>query len=201
MAFLSLMLALPLPSRSADAEGEAAFRSVGVSVRHVTVTLFKSQTFRIDRPFATAVVGSPEIADVLPMTDSAIYIQGKKVGTTNVSVFDAKSRVIGVLDLEVVPDTGSLRDKIQASTGSRDVHVSSSNGQVVLSGEARDAAAAEKVVALAKGLSPTLPVVNAMRVQASQQVMLGVGGSNPPGCTMNINDLLDQCRRSSSQKP
>src|SRR6516162_4445364 len=102
MAFLPLMLALPLPARSADAEGEAAFRSVGVSVRHVTVTLFKSQTFRIDRPFATAVVGSPEIADVLPMTDSAIYIQGKKVGTTNVSVFDAKSRVIGVLDLEVV---------------------------------------------------------------------------------------------------
>jgi pilus assembly protein CpaC len=143
-------------------------------VRHVVVTLFKSQTFKLDRSFATAVVGSPEIADVLPMTDSSIYIQGKKVGTTNVSVFDAKSRVIGVLDLEVVPDTGSLRDKIQASTGSRDIRVSSSNGQIVLSGDASDAVSAEKVVSLAKGLSPTTPIVNAMRIQSSQQVMLKV---------------------------
>jgi pilus assembly protein CpaC len=174
-AFCALMLASPFPALGADADpGDASFQSVGVSVRHVAVTVFKSHTFKIDRPFATAVVGSPEIADVLPMTDSSLYIQGKKIGTTNVSVFDAKSRVIGVLDLEVVPDTGTLRDKIQASGGSRDVRVSSSNGQVVLSGEAGDAAAAEKVVALAKGLSPTTPVVNAMKIATSQQVLLKV---------------------------
>jgi pilus assembly protein CpaC len=166
--------ALASPLRAGENEGAAAFQSAGVSVRHVVVTLFKSSTFKLDRPFATAVVGSPEIADVLPMTDSSIYIQGKKIGTTNVSVFDAKSRVIGVLDLEVVPDTGTLREKIQSSTGSRGVSVSSSNGQVVLSGEASDALSAEKVVALAKGLSPQTPVVNAMKVQSSQQVMLKV---------------------------
>ncbi len=174
-SLLPLALISSYPARSAEADGgDAAFQSVGVTVRHVSITVFKSHTYKLDRPFATAVVGSPEIADVLPMTDSSIYIQGKKVGTTNVSVFDAKSRVIGVLDLEVVPDTGTLRDKIQASTGSRDVRVSSSNGQVVLSGEASDAAAAESVVSLAKGLSPQAPVVNAMRVRGSQQVMLKV---------------------------
>jgi len=173
-ALLSAAIGPAVSALGAGIERDASFARVGVSVRHVVVTVFKSQTFRLDRPFATAVVGSPEIADVLPMTDSSIYIQGKKVGTTNVSVFDAKSRVIGVLDLEVVPDTGTLRDKIQTSTGSRDVHVSSSNGQIVLSGEAQDAASAEKVVALAKGLSPQAPVVNAMKVQSAQQVMLKV---------------------------
>jgi pilus assembly protein CpaC len=173
--FAVLLLASPLPARGADSpDGNASFQNVGVTVRHVTVTVFKSQTFKIDRPFATAVVGSPEIADVLPMTDSSLYVQGKKVGTTNISVFDAKSRVIGVLDLEVVPDTGILRDKIQASTGSREIRVSSSNGQIVLSGEATDAVAAERVVALAKSLSPQAPIVNAMKVAASQQVMLKV---------------------------
>ncbi|MFI4995196.1 MAG: type II and III secretion system protein family protein [Hyphomicrobiales bacterium] len=185
-----LALALPLPARSAETQGDVAWQSEGVSVRHVVVTLFKSHTFKLDRPFATAVVGSPEIADVLPMTDSSIYIQGKKVGTTNVSVFDAKSRVIGVLDLEIVPDTGNLRDKIQTSTGSRDIRVSSSNGQVVLSGEAKDAMSAERVVALAKGLSPEAPIVNAMRVQSSQQVLLKVRfleASRDAGQALGVN--------------
>jgi pilus assembly protein CpaC len=179
-----------LPVRSAETEDEASIRHVGVTVRHVSVTLFKSQTFKLDRPFTTAVVGSSEIADVLPMTDSSIYIQGKKVGTTNVSIFDAKSRVIGVLDLEVVPDTGTLRDKIHASTGSREVRVSSSNGQIVLSGDAADAASAEKAVSLAKSLSPQAPVVNAMRVQSSQQVMLKVRfieASRDAGTALGVN--------------
>jgi pilus assembly protein CpaC len=170
----ALALASPLPAQCAEGEGALAWQSEGVSVRHVVVTLFKSRTFKLDRPFATAVVGSPEIADVLPMTDSSIYIQGKKVGTTNVSVFDLKSRVIGVLDLEVVPDTGNLRDKIQSSTGSGNIRISSSNGQVVLSGEAQDSVSAERAVALARGLSPEAPVVNAMKVSPSQQVMLKV---------------------------
>ena len=57
-------------------------------VRHVVVTLNKSRTLRFDKPFASAVVGAPDIMDALPMSDRVLYIQGKKVGTTNVSVFD-----------------------------------------------------------------------------------------------------------------
>jgi Flp pilus assembly protein, secretin CpaC len=48
----------------------------------------KSRTLRLEKPFASAVVGSPDIVDALPMSDRTLYIQGKKVGTTNVSVFD-----------------------------------------------------------------------------------------------------------------
>src|SRR5258707_16095 len=86
-------------------------------VRHLQVTLFKSRTLRIDQPFASAVVAAPEIADVLPMSDRSLYIQGKKVGTTNISVFDSSMRIIGVIDVEVAPDTGNLREKIGASAG------------------------------------------------------------------------------------
>jgi len=44
----------------------------------VVVTLYKSRTIHIDRPFATAIVGSPDIADALPMTDRGLYIQARK---------------------------------------------------------------------------------------------------------------------------
>src|ERR1700733_13721887 len=50
--------------------------------------LNKSRTIRILRPFTTATIGAPDIADVLPMSDRSLYIQGKKIGTTNLSLFD-----------------------------------------------------------------------------------------------------------------
>jgi pilus assembly protein CpaC len=155
-------------AQGARASDEAA------PVRRVSITLFKSRTVRTEVPFATAVVAAPEIADVLPMSDKSIYIQGKKIGTTNISMFDSSMRVIGVVDIEVTPDTGNLREKIGASGGAGGIRVSSSNGQVVLSGEARDAVAADRAVSVAKGLSPETPIVNAMQVAASQQVMLKV---------------------------
>src|SRR5437764_485147 len=57
------------------------------NIRHVLVTVNKSRTVRIERPFIKVVVGSTDIADVLPASNQTLYIQGKKVGTTNVSVF------------------------------------------------------------------------------------------------------------------
>jgi pilus assembly protein CpaC len=155
-------------------------------VRHITVTLNKSKTLTFKSPFATAVIGSPEIADLLPMTDNKLYVQGRKVGTTNISVFGAEKRLVAVVDLEVAPDTATLRSKIVATTGARNIGVTSANGQVILTGEASDSVSAARAVDLARGLAAgeaggqqgqggaQAPVVNAMRVAATQQVMLKV---------------------------
>jgi pilus assembly protein CpaC len=143
-------------------------------VRHVTVTLNKSKTLTFKSPFNTAVIGAPEIADLLPMTDHTLYVQGKKIGTTNISVFDANKRMVAVVDIEVTLDTSSLHNRIRASTGGQGINVSSTNGQVVLSGEASDAVSAARAVDVAKGLSKEAPVIDAMKVAPTQQVMLKV---------------------------
>ncbi len=166
--------AAALSMTSARAQSVRAADGDGKSVRHVSITLFKSRTLEVDKPFATALIGSPEIADILPMSDHAIYVQAKKVGTTNISIFDSNMQVLGVIDVEVTPDTGSLREKIGASTNDGGIRVSSINGQVVLSGEATDAVSAERALSVAKGLSPDSPVVNAMKIATTQQVMLKV---------------------------
>lgn len=150
------------------------FVSEGPVVRRVQVTVNKSRTFSVDRPFARAIVGSVDYADVLPLSDRAIYIQGKKPGTTNVSLFDADARVIGVLDLTITPDVADLQEKLRASAGSQSVRVSSVQNQVVLSGVAGDAVAAERAVQVAKSLVGEQAVVNAMEVAPTQQVMLEV---------------------------
>jgi pilus assembly protein CpaC len=143
-------------------------------VQHIVIPINKSVTIPVARPFSSAVVGSPEIADALPMTDRALYIQAKKIGTTNVSIYDENMRLIKVVDVEVAFDTGNLQSKIRASTGNTAIRVSNDNGQVVLSGTASDAVAADKAFNLAKAWSPNGTVINAMTVASPQQVMLKV---------------------------
>ena len=70
-----------------------------VALHHVTVTIYKSRTVPFEKPFTKAIVGSNEIVDVLPISDRTLYLQGKKLGTTNVTVFDADGRLISILDV------------------------------------------------------------------------------------------------------
>src|SRR5207247_9211883 len=118
--------------------------------RDIGVTRNNSRTRRFDKPFASAVAGAHDIVDALPMSDLVLYIQGKKGGTTNVSVFDQSMKLIGVVDVQVAIDTGNLQQKIRFVTGSRGIRVRSSNGQIVLSGVAGNGVAAERAVAVAR---------------------------------------------------
>jgi pilus assembly protein CpaC len=128
----------------------------------------------VERPFARAVVGASDIANVMPLSDRSIYIQGKKVGTTNLSLFDGNARLIGVLDLDIVLDTSSLQQQIRAGTGNPNLRVSSIRGQIVIGGLASDALVADRAMQVAKSVSGDVPVVNAMQIAPSQQVMLEV---------------------------
>jgi pilus assembly protein CpaC len=161
---------------AADRRGsDDLFVSEGPEPKRITVIVNKSRTFSVGRPFARAIVGSVDYADVLPLSDRAIYIQGKRPGTTNVSLFDGDARLIGVLDLVVALDAGSLQEKIRGtSAGTQGIRVSSTQGQVVLTGTAVDAVAVERAMSVAKSLAGDQPVVNAMQVAPSQQVMLEV---------------------------
>src|SRR5215510_6437165 len=109
----------PVPLQYAQANGDDG------GVQHIVVTVHKSRTLVLEQPFASVVVGSPDLVDALPMSDRRLYIQGKKIGTTNVSVFNQSMQLAGVIDVEVTPDTSNLQEKIRASTGSSAIRVGS----------------------------------------------------------------------------
>jgi len=157
------------------ARAQATLEEANAVVSSLKVTRYKSRTVKVARPFVSAVVGSPEIADVLPMSDRIIYVQGKKIGTTNVSVFDNTKRVICVLDIEVTLDTKAIAEKIHANIVSKTIRVSSSHDQLILGGEANNALDAEQAVAIAKAMAPAdTPLINLIKVAPIQQVMLKV---------------------------
>jgi len=143
-------------------------------VQHITIAVNKSVTLTLKSSFSSAVVGSTGIADALPMTDRTLLIQAKKIGTTNISIYDHNSQLVRVVDVEVTLDTGDLQSKIRAATGSRAIRVTTDNGQVVLSGTAIDAVDADQAVTMAKSWSQNGNVINAMRIASPQEVMLKV---------------------------
>ena len=165
-------IAAPLSAAELDRNG--AIVSEGVAVQRVVVTVNKSRTFNVERPFARAIVGAVDFADVVPLSDRAIYVQGKKVGSTNVSLFDGNARLIGVLDLDIVLDTGNLQQQIRAGTGNSNIRVSSLRGQIVVGGIAGDAVTADRAMQVARSVAGDTTVVNAMQIAPSQQVMLEV---------------------------
>jgi pilus assembly protein CpaC len=161
--------------RRAGGTGSGVFVTEATDVQRVRVTVNKSRTFRVETPFTTVVAGSPDIADVRSLSDHVIYVQGKTTGTTNVILFDKDLKQIGILDVEVAIDTSSLQQNIASSTGTHGIRVSSNEGQLILSGTAADAVAAERALSIAQGAVPKGGVVvNAMNVAAPQQVMLEV---------------------------
>jgi pilus assembly protein CpaC len=153
----------------------------------VRVTQGKSETLRTSRSFVDLVVGDPEVADVMPLTDETLYVLGKKIGTTNVSVYDASKQLVGVIEIEVGYNTPRLAADI-AVKGPTAARVGSANGRTVLSGDMPDAVAAAEVVALAKQYGPD--VLNQLKVRGSQQVMLEVRfveASRSAGKDLGIN--------------
>ena len=183
LAVFTAAIGVVLPEdRSAKSQAYNASEDELVDIHQISLTLHKSRTFKLHKAFSSAVVGSPDIADVLPISDKVLYVQGKKVGTTNISVFDKDKQLVGVLDVEVTIDIQNIAQKIRASTESPGIRISSNHEQVVLSGEAKNAADAERAVSIAQGfMKGLLPkstaestVVNLMRIAPSQQVLLKV---------------------------
>ncbi len=110
----------------------------------------------------------------MPVSDRAVYILGKQIGTTNIAISDASKRVIGVLDVEVTPDHDFIQSRIrQAVPAARNVRVSSAAGTIVLSGSVSDGPTADRAVAIANAFGKN-QVVNALTVSSPQQVMLEV---------------------------
>src|SRR5688572_7859086 len=145
----------------------------GVHAGEVAVPVNKSQVIRSDRPYAKALIGNPEIADILPLTNQSLYVLGKKTGTTSLTLYDRSNMLIAVVDVVVGPDVTSLKRQLSELMPGNSVGARISNDAVVLEGLVSDAVAADRAVQIAETYAPG-KVVNLLSVGASQQVMLGV---------------------------
>jgi pilus assembly protein CpaC len=138
----------------------------------VTVPIGKSEDVRTDTSFVDVVVGDPEVADVNPLTDHALSILGKKIGTTRVSVYAEGKKLVGIFDVEVSYDITRLTNELLRRFPGSHIKASTVNGRIMLSGEIADAASLDKAVTIARQFGPE--IINTVSVMSPQQVLLEV---------------------------
>src|SRR5688500_1754472 len=139
----------------------------------LAIPVNKSQVLRVDRPYSKALIGSPEIADILPLTDQSLYVLGKKMGTTSLTLYDRRNMLIAVIDIAVGPDVISLKRQLSELMPDDQVGARIANDSVVLEGIVSSGPAADRAVQLAETYAPG-KVINLLSIGSSQQVMLEV---------------------------
>jgi pilus assembly protein CpaC len=145
----------------------------GVDAGELEVPVNKSQVLRADRPYAKALIGNPEIADIVPISDTSVYVLGKKNGTTSLTLYDRANKLIAVVDVVVGPDVMTLRRQLAELMPANAISAHISNESVVLEGMVSNAVDADKAVQIAETYAPG-KVVNLLSLGSSQQVMLEV---------------------------
>jgi pilus assembly protein CpaC len=166
---LAFAFAAALAPVTARAQQKITFANARTTT--VTVTVGKSQDVHTDQALVDIMVGDPDIADVNPLTDHALSILGKKIGTTRVMVYGQDKKVVGIFDVEVSYDVSRLAVEIARFTGGG-IKVSSIDGRIMLSGTSPDAVTLDKAVTIAKQFAPD--IINTVLVTQPQQIMLEV---------------------------
>lgn len=174
IAILIAVAGTPIPQASSETKASARVIKFvnGKNNASVNVAIGKSENVQTDTSFADVVVGDPETADVMPLTDRSISILGKKIGTTRVTLYGEGKKLIGIVDVEVSYDISKLASEIGRQFPHARIKVSSANGRIMLSGTSPDAVTLDRAMTFAKQFGPD--VINSVKVLQPQQVLLEV---------------------------
>jgi len=169
-AAAAICLALGVAS-SASAQGLTTAQSTSPEV---VVPVGKSQVIELPGTYSDLMIADPKIADVLPLTSHSVYVVGKGMGSTALTVYGPGKRLIAAANVVVSADVEGLKTRLgEILPEERDISVRPANQSIVVSGTVSSPAALQKALALAESYAPT-KVVNMLGVEGTQQVMLSV---------------------------
>lgn len=157
------------------------------------VPLYKSRLIQLDAPATRVSVGNPDVADILILRATQLYVLGKDLGTTNVLLWDREDRLVDAIEVEVTHDLQSLKKKIHDLLPGEEIEVHSAQRNIILSGNVSNATNMEAALRIARGYFARFTavdstefeeggdktavdgeVINLMTVGGVQQVMLEV---------------------------
>jgi pilus assembly protein CpaC len=149
-------------------------QDAGSTAAPIVIGVGKSRLVELPAPYSDVMIGNPKVADVLPLNPHSVYVVGKGMGSTALTVYGVGKRVIYSSDVLVSADLDGLKARIHdVLPREGNVSVSTANQSIVLSGTASSPAALQQIMTLADTYNPG-HVVNMMSVQGTQQVMLSV---------------------------
>jgi len=170
----------------------------GGAENSVAVPLYKSRVIGLNAPASRVSVGNPDVADILILRSTQLYVLGKDLGTTNVLLWDRDDILIGTLNVEVTHDLQSLKEKLFRLMPKEKIEVYSAQRNIVLAGRVSNITNMNAALRIAEGFFTQIAaavesqtfelqqassaradrsvgeVINLMSVGGVQQVMLEV---------------------------
>jgi len=119
--------------------------------RALLVPLYKSRVVALDAPAKRISVGNPEIADILILRSTQLYVLGKDLGTTNVLLWDRDDRLIGTVSVEVTHDLQALKSKFHSLMPNEEISVYSAQRNIVLAGRVSNVGNMNAAIRIAEG--------------------------------------------------
>ena len=179
------LLAFPLSAYAASTNGVALKPNAqGV----YEIPLYKSGVIRLDRPAGRVSVGNPGIADIQVFQVQELYVVGKQLGSTNITVWGGNGQVFKAFNVEVTHDLETLKYKLHTLLPGENIRISSAQERIVLSGEVSNLTKMSAAVELADSFLPdciapesniTVTDTTQGKAQVSQQT---AGGSQSGDC-------------------
>src|SRR5712671_3071193 len=104
----------------------------------LVVPLYQSRVVTVITPANRVSVANPEVADIVVISPTELYVLGKDLGTTNVLLWDNGNHLIGAINVEVQHDLDSLKRKFAELLPGQPIEVRASQRSIVLSGRVSD---------------------------------------------------------------
>ncbi|RMH36875.1 MAG: type II and III secretion system protein family protein [Nitrospirae bacterium] len=170
----ALFIALELSAISAFAE-ELTPGMPGVRAPQI-VQLAVGGSIIIDSPtpIGRASLANPDVASTIVLSPTQIYLTGKTIGTTTLTLWDQRKSLSRVYTVQVIPDLTRLKRQLhEVFPNEQKVRVTAGHDNVALSGTVSSTEVLGKILAMAEPYAPQ-KVVNLLQVGGVQQVMLEV---------------------------
>ena len=175
-----VILTICCMSFTAWAAGPARVSVNTTEPQRLSMVMGKSIIIETKDPVRRVSLAAPEIVDVVVLNPRQIYLTGKTPGTTNLTFWDAASRVSSIIDIEVLPDIGGLKEKIyQMFPQEKNISVTASPNGVNLTGTVSSTSNLTQVMGVAQAYAPKdkegkSRINNFLEVGGVHQVMLEV---------------------------
>ncbi len=164
------------PSPSGAAGGmPAAVPLIGTADEVVRLPLNKTLQLQLPSAVRDVIVGNQEIADVIVRSPTQLFLLGRAVGDTNVFLLDASGKIIQRFEINVHPDTDSIKSLLTQLLPNENISVDGAGDSIVLSGSVSSDGAVQQAQSIARRfVTKDEMIVNMLRVTSEQQVLLQV---------------------------
>ena len=169
-----LALCAALWSQGASAQGMIESNAVASEAQRFELGVGKSKVVDLTTSIKRASLANPEVADTVVLSPKQIYLTGKAIGVTTLTLWKENGELFSAFDIRVTPDLSQLREQLHKILPDEPgILVTATHDHITLSGTISNLARQSRALEVAEPYAPK-KIVNLLQVGGAQQVMLEV---------------------------